>query len=616
MEETPKAVTALAEEETTNDHELEIDDDFRPEDNAVRDGGGSGGSVLGDAPYEEPLILSDTIVLQKLNENGQPMSSVVFRVTNTTTDEYHLLVTDDEGCSGTIFLAPQLKIDRKYLRDFPTFQKSQLEDPSLDLTDADRQPLPEAPDIFKDEPDDLNPHTPFGKFPKGTPNANDAYKDKESELYDIENLNDITPGGELLFRTPSTTPIEGDIKLAICYYKLGGNDAATDGDPDTEIFYYKGRTAEDMKKIDKDKLKAVIQRRFAARLQDNNLRKKGGYLGDRDNYISTVEITFSPTKVAPAIYKFEELRTSTNVNYGLKTFFLKSEMTFPDNPSQQFSGFPRFQLQFFVGESEENIDTPIKGLYPLPCEPNKPYPPGTFCPGPNPFNPDNEGPYKKNTRDGMLIKANNERLVFDTVATSDGNPVVESESEKGLPSNKFVEQSDKTTVVDKITYKGLAVGKNYKFVGKVYRKLSDGTVSKDPVATEALELANLPNANGNTELTFTFDSTTFKEGDKFVILYEIYENGLLAGGEDKIDNEAQSFTLKGKTTPPPDGDEPKDPPTPEEEEPKNPPTPEEPPKPEEPPTPEEPPKPEVPHVRVPIKVSMPPVRIPTAGVGR
>lgn len=628
VEEALQAVTALAEEKTADDNELEIDGTSRPEDNAVQGGGSSGGggggsssggSGSGGARRSGPAT-NNRIVIQKLNEKQQPMS-VVFRVTNQQTGESHLVVTDqdEDGYSGTITFSRLNNIDWLEIGSMTSWNAGYYA--TITPGDAEKGLKVANPDIFAKVP---------APQPMPEPaNENDTYKEpgQEKDLY--EHADELIPGGEVRFENPplNNDPIPGTITLTIHYGNKHHENADAFDPTDyeySEEFTYENVNADQMNRLNEFALKSFAEKRLVALSELGECS-----LDDQGRYMTSVVFTPKEDKPIEHIYKFEELRTPSNQNYQLETFYVKyssdgsllwgrdkNEIT---TPITDFAYYPKTRVRPGGGgkvlapqnpgplRSDDGSTSGSEGAfkgYPDIDIPDVPVPP-PVDPVPNPGGehppiPPQPKEYKHN-HIGLLLRINNQPFEFNTVAT-DGTDAKD---------NKSVEKGEQTQVVDKVTYKGLTAGKDYKLIGKIYRKPKSGDVTEaDFVHKEEFDLKNLKSSDGEKDLTFTFDTTKYQEGDEFVIVYEILESGVPAGDEKDFQSKSQSFTLKGKTTPPKD-EEPKDPPKPEE-----PPTPEEPPKPEDPPTPEEPPTPEVPHVHVPVKVSMPPVRIPTAGVGR
>ena len=158
------------------------------------------------------------------------------------------------------------------------------------------------------------------------------------------------------------------------------------------------------------------------------------------------------------------------------------------------------------------------------------------------------------------LKVENEKFDFDTLATH----------ESGL--DKEVKKSTNTLIQDKITFDKFNIGSKYTFIGRLINKRTGEEVKTlEPIKYETGVLAKRDSGEEGIILKITFDSSKYQVGDEFVLLYDIYENGKLAGKEADINNALQTVTLIDGETPP---EEPKDPPEdPKEppEEPKDPP---------------------------------------------
>ncbi|MDU7244467.1 MAG: Cna B-type domain-containing protein [Clostridia bacterium] len=131
----------------------------------------------------------------------------------------------------------------------------------------------------------------------------------------------------------------------------------------------------------------------------------------------------------------------------------------------------------------------------------------------------------------------NEKFDFKTLATH------------GSGAAKTVKKSTKTMIQDKITYKKLNIGSTYKFVGKLVHKATGQEVETvEPIVYETEKLTARESGEDGIVLNITFDSSPFKAGDEFVLLYDIYENSILVGKEDEVNNADQTISLM--TTPP------------------------------------------------------------------
>lgn len=588
-------------------------------------GGSSGGSGSGYVSTYK----GGTIIIEKVDENGKPMG-VAFKVTNLTTGETHIVVTNKDGKSGEIHLAPGAFSFPLPKNDFDQLSREEIKK-LIQLIDENGFPIEiekdsKNPDIFKKEgevgPPVGPPDPPVGppiEPPVGPPvgppldptvgppdppvipqdpqekvNENDKYLvDRDGKVEGLYEYKDLTPGGVVKFekmeepKDPNTA--KGTIRLVVNYGKLFFSKPPVDGEiqrpqyEETETYIYENKTIEDYNKIDYTKIKAFAQARLAI------LLKEGKVTLEDVNEVSWF-LVFEDKR---AIYKFEELRTDTNKNYSLKTFYIQDSQNGP----------------ILMGDSKDKIDTPANRLeYPKlpggPIAPDNPQPqpnPGTdvdvSLPDVDISGPMIPAPVRGGSSGGggggssvggsgsgigvpiikrptFIFKVTNEKFVFETLAT---------DKETG---EKTVKRGTTTTVTDKITFDKLSPEKAYKFVGKLIHKKTGQVVQ-----TVEYETGTLAKANGEARVEFTFDSSKYAVGDEFVIVYDIYEDGQLAGDEKDLDNKAQSFTIKDGTTPPPEEETP----PPEEETP--PPKEETPPPKEETPPPKEetpPPKEETP----------------------
>ena len=137
----------------------------------------------------------------------------------------------------------------------------------------------------------------------------------------------------------------------------------------------------------------------------------------------------------------------------------------------------------------------------------------------------------------LRLKVVNEKFDFKTLATH------------GSGAAKTAKKSTKTVIQDKITYDKFNIGSTYKFVGKLVHKATGQEVETvEPIVYETEKLTARESGKDGIVLDISFDSTPFKAGDEFVLLYDIYENGILVGKEDDVNNTDQTISLM--TTPP------------------------------------------------------------------
>lgn len=334
-----------------------------------------------------------------------------------------------------------------------------------------------------------------------------------------------------------------------------------------ENYKYTNKTFDDLEKIDQEKIKAFAKNRLAQLINKGIVKPRSGA---SPQYSYSISITNNSSDNKD-IYMFEELRTKGNLNYDLKTFYVKNNGEGKD-PTWSYKLEDLYKKEEKnppkpgditspdIDISTSNIQTPVRGG-------SSGGGGGSSVGGSGsgkgvPFNPDIP----------ISFTIVNEKFKFKTFASDSTNK-----------DEKVLEQGGRTQVTDKISFDKLSVGKEYKFVGKLINKRTGEEVkTENPIVYET---GKLTNPNGEASITITFDSSIYQDGDEFVLVYDIFEDGKLAGFENNHDNPDQSFKIVSTTTPPG-----RDYPPPKEETP--------PPKEETPPPKEEtpPPKEEVPPV--------------------
>ena len=436
-----------------------------------------------------------------------------------------------------------------------------------------------GPDVNVEAPDvDVEvPNQP--KLPD--PNKNDKFL-TENKFYKYEDLEKDT------FVKFSDIEIKGKVTLHIEYMGISNSSNKNL----VEEFIYEGITIDQVNKLNKETLDPIIKEYVKKKISQICINENIDTKDSKDDklfYKYSLEYTNDyggKDKNLYNTYKVEELRTDTNKNYSLKTFYVQLR----DEKSED----GKISKQIFMGDS-------LKGIN------QKPDAYLSFTEGGSPqITPYLPAPqvYSQNS-DGLEISGAN---ISVPVRGGGGSSVGSSGSGKGVAlgtplftivnekfkfetfasdstnkDEKVLEQGDRTQVTDRISFDKLSVGKEYKFVGKLINKRTGEEVkTENPIVYET---GKLTNPNGEASITITFDSSIYQDGDEFVLVYDIFEDGKLAGFEDKHDNPDQSFKIVSTTTPPG-----RDYPTPEEETP--------PPKEETPPPKEEtpPPKEEVPTV--------------------
>lgn len=586
-------------------------------------GGSSGGSGSGYVSSEIIGPKGIEFRILKVNEKGEPMQ-VAFKITNTITGESHILVTDDKGITNKLIIPPLAKdvkitdkpfttekinlsqeelaklveelektgevVDIKDLPnifgdvELPPFSPSPNPggnkpkgdvDVSLPKVDNDVPDVDiHGPDVDVPLPKVPEPTKPEGPQPMTPPvvNENDHFLNK-GEVTNLSNYDQLNKNDETHFFILNRG--EGSLKIEIQYFDKEGSSIVH-----TDTLDYGTLPPEKFNQINPEKLIDFTKSRLAY------LVKTGVLQADNLSGFS-FKIAQKAIQAVDDIYKVEELRTDTNIGYSLKTFYIKRDQ----------------DGNFTMGDSLDKMDKkPYKmdfgGTTSQPCPPDGPcLPPPPPEDGKNPVMPKStlgisEGSIPSPLRGGSGGSSGGGSYFGPSVPTCQSIPTFIVVNEKfdfhtyaSHPEesySKIVTRGEKTKVIDKITFDKLSQGKEYKFVGKLIHKQTGKEVeTTNPIVYET---GKLKEAKGETTITITFDSSQYAVGDEFVLVYDIYEDGKLAGFEKDLTNMAQSFKISDGTTPPPKEETP----PPEEETP--------PPKEETPPPKEEtpPPKEETP----------------------
>ena len=642
-EDLEKQETIIEDDSQDNGSELEISDIQEVE--AVRggsSGGGSGdfssGGGSSGGTGSGYVSASNSFLIEKINEKGNPMK-VAFKITNLGTGESHIVITNENGISQDI-IPSQFKVKDFIIIKADTTEDA-LRDHHFETHDINNKPhdsYPKKPDLFPEKkakidvnmPDvniegpkvdvdipDFNIEGPKVDIdgPKvdidgpdvdikvPAPNKNDKflsddkfYKYSDLEKYTYVKFSDIEP----------TKPAnKGTVKVRIDYgygkkegrgnwYYGNYHEVVAKFLPAnlSDELIYENITKDQVDNLDKEtlekKIKEYARQRFSRFYAINKMDPLGS---DVYAYKYSVEFTNDSNEYDESYksyidrcntYKFEELRTDTNVNYSLKTFYVKIK--------NEKSKNGKITKQLYMGDSLDNITKkPDFYLMPTPLPPIGPVPPVGPVP-PNPGDTVTPAPAQ-----GSANLENSDINIAVPVGGSSGgggggSSVGGSGSGTGVPlgtpvfkvvnekfnfktfasdandkDKKVLEQGGRTQVTDKISFGKLSEGKEYKFVGKLINKRTGEEVKTEkPIVYET---GKLTSTNGEATITITFDSSEYEDGDEFVLIYDIFEDGKLAGFEKDLNNKAQSFKIAA-TTPPPEEETPppeEETPPPEEE---------------------------------------------------
>ena len=113
---------------------------------------------------------------------------------------------------------------------------------------------------------------------------------------------------------------------------------------------------------------------------------------------------------------------------------------------------------------------------------------------------------------------------------------------------KEVTEKKEITIIDKVAYQDLIIGKEYTIKGKLMDKSAGRplVINGKEITAEKKFIAK--EKSGFEELTFTFDGTGL--GGKTIVVFEdVYEDGKLIGTHSDINDEGQSIKIIKKDTP-------------------------------------------------------------------
>ncbi|UEA31346.1 VaFE repeat-containing surface-anchored protein [Granulicatella elegans] len=589
-------VTVVEDKNTQNDNQTKTSTE---EDETVIEkipepiGGGSSGGGGGGFFYRP----TNGFLIIKKDENGNPMK-VAFKITNLITGETHILVTDSNGKSNKLFLNKNENIHKDEYGLFPENRENRYEEISgkeiekiveeLRKSGKIIDPEKDNPDIFGNINDFRNHRFPGGvpgrpPVPVGpkkppvsgdsqnkdeppvlggesdgppdlpSPNANDKFLEKGivKDLYKYEELN---KGENTTTNFYHTNYGVGSLKLDIYFDKITKTNPGyrIDSAMNEITINYGKLDAEKFNKVNYSKIIDYAKKRLAYKLIEDS---KGGNIIFSDEYGFNINVYRDEMTNVDDVYKVEELRTDTNNGYSLKTFYIKRDI----------------RDRFYIGDNEKNITEPAKLIF----EGNQ-----GDCEKPNIPNIPAHG---RGGEAGQVPPISPQAVPELVVGGGGGSSVGGSGSGcgsesgceipptacQGIPTftivnekfdfktyashpnqkGKNLDKSTETKVTDKIEFDKLSEGKSYKFVGKLIHKASGKEVkTKDPIIYET---GKLTSAKGEASITITFDASAYSNGDEFVLTYEIFEDGLLAGKEYDLENKDQTFSIIDKEVPPP-----------------------------------------------------------------
>ena len=125
-------------------------------------------------------------------------------------------------------------------------------------------------------------------------------------------------------------------------------------------------------------------------------------------------------------------------------------------------------------------------------------------------------------------------------------PEIGTTATDGADGDKLVSTDDAATVVDTVHYKNLIPGRSYALVGALFVKKTaeDGEVTGDVLTVDGAPVVSYTTftpetADGDAEVTFTFDSLALKDGTKLVAAEVLF--GIPSGPSDLTEPDADAL---------------------------------------------------------------------------
>lgn len=300
--------------------------------------GGGGSRSFARGFYTRPTfdILKFSTAAQK-----QPMK-VAFLITNLQTNESHIVVTDDEGKVNGLSLA------ETYDLDIP-MQGGSLNPRSDYYLDEEKT----RPDLYG-RPDGAPPapdENPF--FPGGDPivpldsgevksNQNDEFKDKINSNKPLK-YKAFHKGDRVVFKEKhKTKKLTLTLKIQLSRWESGGETVIKEYDftyPDV-----------DGAKFDKYVFIKEVEDFISGKAEQINKT-----VTDYNKRIKNCSYSIKLVDPDRPKYKVEELRTDTNLNHNLRTFYLQ-----PGDIKRGKGGPWNFIQEVWIGDKEDQLTKQLK----------------------------------------------------------------------------------------------------------------------------------------------------------------------------------------------------------------------------------------------------------------
>ena len=122
-------------------------------------------------------------------------------------------------------------------------------------------------------------------------------------------------------------------------------------------------------------------------------------------------------------------------------------------------------------------------------------------------------------------------------------PGISTSARDGIDGDKDVVVDDETTVIDTVEYKNLVPGKEYTLNGKLYSKSTGKPLMVGDKPVTGQTVFTPEKADGEVEVTFTFDSRDLEDKMDIVVFESLVRSGTELASHADIDDKNQTVTV-------------------------------------------------------------------------
>lgn len=150
--------------------------------------------------------------------------------------------------------------------------------------------------------------------------------------------------------------------------------------------------------------------------------------------------------------------------------------------------------------------------------------------------------FERLCRNGTLIVAH-EDLEDTRQTVTIAQPRIATDA-RSVDETKDVVRDRRSTIIDHVSYEGLAPGSEYEVIGSVM-DATTGSALLDATGNEVVSQSTFiaDHVNGNVDVTFEFDASALEDGHKLVVYEKLYRNGKIIATHEDLDSSAQTITI-------------------------------------------------------------------------